>query len=240
MLFVVNEIYIICKQFSNHSLGIEPKASITGAAMPILSNNRQLWTYLGVLILIAALVLWISPVERSLGMGIKSVYAHVALTWTGMTALLAAGLLGLIASVSQRSALHAWLHAVGRVGVLFFTMGFAASLLSAKINWGGIFWGEPRIQASLRVVIAAGGVFLIAGSLRDRFRAILYLALALFMITSIDQATLVMHPRNPIGLSSSLKIQLTFAGLYLLMLSAAFLLTLTLKHRSYAPPPDSL
>ncbi|MDQ7065442.1 MAG: hypothetical protein Q9P90_14490 [candidate division KSB1 bacterium] len=197
--------------------------------MPTISSNRPLWTYLGLLFLAAALVLWFSPAERSLGTGIKSVYAHVALTWTGMTCLIAAGLLGLLATVSKRPALHAWLHAVGRVGMLFFTLGFATSLLSAKINWGAVFWGEPRIQASLRVVIAAAAVFLIAGSLRDRFRGLLYLALALFMIASIYQATLVMHPRNPIGLSSSLQIKLTFVGLYLFLLAAAALLAIAFR-----------
>ncbi len=229
VLFVVIYIYIFCNVLTDHSHGFEPKANFTGAAMSIFSNNRQLWASLGLLFLAAALILWISPEERSLGTGIKSVYAHVALTWTGMTGLLAAGLLGLIATVSQRSALHAWLHAVGRVGVLFFTLGFAASLLSAKINWGAVFWGEPRIQASLRVVIAAAAAFLLAGSLRGRFQGLLYLALALFMIASIYQATLVMHPRNPIGLSSSIPIKLTFAGLYLLMLAAAFLLAIAFK-----------
>ena len=44
---------------------------------------------------LAALLLWLAPAEQTLGSGITSVYVHVALTWTGMTGLIIAAVLGL-------------------------------------------------------------------------------------------------------------------------------------------------
>ncbi len=200
--------------------------------MPILSNNRQWWTYFGVLFLTAALLLWISPVEHSLGSGIKSVYVHVALTWTGMTVLILAGILGMVVGFTGHPVLHVWLQALGRVGMLFYALGFTASLLSAKINWGAVFWAEPRVQASLKVVVAFGLVLLLAPVLPERHRGWLYGLLAGFMVISVYRAALVMHPKNPIGLSTSVAIQLTFIGLYLLALMLALLLTAVFRQRA--------
>lgn len=46
----------------------------------------------------AALIVWIAPEERAFGAGIKWRYVHMALTWTGMTGVVVAGMLGVLAA----------------------------------------------------------------------------------------------------------------------------------------------
>ena len=57
------------------------------------------WWPLAVIVVLQIIVLQISPEERTLGGGIKPVYLHVSLTWTGMIFLAVNGLLGLAAAV---------------------------------------------------------------------------------------------------------------------------------------------
>ena len=99
--------------------------------------------------ILAALLLILAPTERTLGAGIKIVYLHVALIWTGMVGLLIAGLLGLALALTQRPSLLGWLQAVSWVGFGFFAVGTVVSLIAEIVNWGAVFWSEPRTASIL-------------------------------------------------------------------------------------------
>ncbi len=172
---------------------------------------------LGVILLLAAALVWLAPLEQSLGAGIKVVYLHVALIWTGMTGLTLAGVFGLGVLISGKRTGQAWTQVIGWVAVAFFAGGIGMSMLAAQINWGAIYWDEPRTVAMSRVLAVAVIVFVVTGwPLAERFKGLLSAGVAAFLAWSVFATPLVLHPENPIRTSPSLLIQFSFFGLFAL------------------------
>lgn len=181
---------------------------------------------LGVIALLAGLLLWRAPAEQTLGSGIKVVYLHVALIWVGMAGLGAAGIVGLATAVAgaaaPRSAWRAALSAVSWTALAFYAAGALVSLAAERINWGAIFWQEPRTAAILQVLAVAVIAQVAHGWPLDlRLKGLLHAAVAGFMFWATRRAGLVLHPDNPIGASSSAAIQFAFGGLFALFAIAA-------------------
>ncbi len=200
--------------------------------LTLWKSTRLTTAVLLTLSLLAALLTIIAPVERTLGSGIRIVYLHVSLTWVGMAGLLLAGVVGLALLIWPRPTLQQWLHVISYVAFGFYVVGAVVSLIAEEVNWGAIFWHEPR-TASVLQVVAVGVIVHVAGSWlpRARVQGLLHLALAGFMMWSTMRAELVLHPDNPVGLSSSGGIRLGFYGLTVLFGIAAMWLTLHLKAR---------
>lgn len=162
-------------------------------------------------------VLYISPEEKTMGPGIKSVYAHVALIWTGLLGMAIAALLGIALVIWGRPALNAWMQTIGWVTLGVLVLSAVVSMIAQIINWNGIFWDEPRSVAQFQTLAA----FIIALVVNQwlpwaRVRgAVMAVAVAVILFV-IRVAPLVLHPENPIGTSNSSAIQITFAVLFIL------------------------
>ncbi len=173
----------------------------------------------------AVLVLWLAPEEATLGRGIRSVYVHVALIWVGLAGFWAAGLLGAGLLVTGQARLFPWMRTIGWVGVGFFAAGLAMSAVASQVNWGAVFWQEPRMRSST-TSLAIALIVLLAMDwfpwLRVRGGLVTAVPLITYWLTTRTQ--LVLHPDNPIRTSESVAIQATFAGLFLLVGLAAGLL----------------
>ncbi|MCZ7670119.1 MAG: hypothetical protein M5U34_24555 [Chloroflexi bacterium] len=113
------------------------------------------WLILGGLLTTAVFFLYLVPQEATLGTGIRSVYVHVALTWTGMAGFVLAGLLGLAVLASGREKLARWMMVLGWVAYGFYVAGVATSAVASRINWGGVFWQEPRMMAAFNSLAIA-------------------------------------------------------------------------------------
>jgi hypothetical protein len=151
-------------------------------------------------------------VERTLGAGIRWVYVHVALVWSGALALaLAATAAGLLLATG-RLALAGWVQAVWRAGLAVFALGIGFSMVAASVNWGRVFLAEPRMAASLRF-LAVAVILQVFATWWPRPRVIAALALATFawFAWDVGGAQLVMHPRDPVRTATSVGIQATFA-----------------------------
>jgi len=148
-----------------------------------------------VLVLAAGLVI-IAPDERTLGSGIKPVYVHVGLTLAGMAGLIIAGALGLFGLLSSRNRFHAWMLATGRVGLLLYAAGVAASLVAAHVNWGGVTLEEPLLRMSV-MLLGVAWIAHLAMSLfsHARLHAALSVVPALFVDTdTFEVARLTQNP----------------------------------------------
>ncbi|MFQ5398098.1 MAG: hypothetical protein ACE5E7_00715 [Anaerolineae bacterium] len=189
------------------------------------NEQKRAWLFWGVLLSAAVIILWLAPEEQTLGQGIRSVYVHVALIWAGLAGLVIAGLLGLLLAATGSRRILAWLQVIGWVGLAFYAAGVGMSIVSSKVNWGNVFWQEPRMQVALNMLAVATLVQLaIAWLPWVRLRGVLAAGLIIVLAWSTLNAPLVLHPRNPIGSSSSSTIQLTFSALTLLsVLSAAWI-----------------
>lgn len=190
-----------------------------------VGGARRLLLALGGIVAVAAVILWLAPEEATLGQGIRSVYVHVALIWVGIAGFMAAGLLGLGLLITGDERLHLWMRTIGWVGVGFFAAGLAMSAISSKVNWGSVFWQEPRMRSSSTALAIAVIIMATMGWFPWlRLRGALMTAVPLIFYWLTARTELVLHPDNPIGTSDSLGIQVTFVGLFLLAGLAAGLL----------------
>jgi hypothetical protein len=188
------------------------------------------WIGLLILVLLGALILWFSPEEQDLGSGIRSVYVHVAFTWTGMSGIIVAGLVGLASALSNRPVLQKWANTITWIALAFFTAGLVMSIIAAGINWGGIFWQEPRTRTVLQVLafgLIVQGVSTWPVSLR--LKGALNFVLAAILLFLIFTTPLVLHPGNAASTAESSAIRFTFFGLYAVSLLAAALIVVAIR-----------
>jgi hypothetical protein len=203
-----------------------------GEMTTIFQSRRWTVLALSAIFLVAAVILWLAPEEQTLGSGIKSVYVHVALIWTGMVGLLLAGVLGLVTLVSGRHGPESWARSLAWLGLISFAAGLGMSVLAARVNWGAFFWQEPRTNVALQLLALALIVQVLSGwPLPVRLKGALRLLLILFMVWTTSNTPLVLHPGNAARNSGSLPIRLTFVSLFALTSLAAGWILLYLRLR---------
>ena len=177
----------------------------------------QSWLLPAALLLLMALLVWVAPIEQSLGQGIKIVYVHVGLIWAGMLGFALNGLLGLAVAATDSKKLADWLHVIGLVALVVFVVSVIVSLVAEQVNWGGIFWQEPRNMAVFSVTAVAIIVLVLNSWLPwRRVQGLLAAGLAAYAILTLPSAPMVMHPENPARSSSSMGIQYGFYGVFVL------------------------
>jgi hypothetical protein len=195
-----------------------------------ISRKNLLIGLLGTLALVT-LVTAMAPVERTLGERVRLVYFHGAWVWAGKVAFAsasAAGLIGLLLpgrNGSRRTWQRASL-ALGWAGMLFWLTYLPLSLLVQQMNWGGIFWDEPRWKIPLMFGIA--GILLQAGMfmLEDfRLAALGNLLFGVALWWALGTIQNVLHPDSPIFGSNSLSIQLFFGAILAVSLFFGAILT---------------
>ena len=165
------------------------------------------------------LVAMVAPAEATLGSGIRTVYVHVGLTWTGTAVFLLAAVLGVLVMFTNSRFLHDWMRPAAWVATGFYAAGVGMSMVASKVNWGAVFLQEPRMAAAINslgiallIQVAASWFpwLRLRGFLNAIFMVLLY------WVTYL--APLVLHPRDPIGTSSSTGIRSTFFVLFGLLL----------------------
>lgn len=184
--------------------------------------NKYAWLVPALTIVAAAFLVWRAPEERTIGAGIKIVYVHVSFTWAGMLGFCLAAVLGAILVVKPNQKIAAWNAVIAWVAWGWFAIGFLLSLWAAKVNWGAIYWQEPRVQAALHFLIISLCLMMVGRWLTSvRLRGALSAFLVFILMWSLLGTPLVMHPRSPIRASGSLAIKLTFLSMFLLSALAA-------------------
>ncbi len=207
-------------------------------------SRRRLWLLLATLALIGV-VTALAPLEKTLGARIRLVYFHGAWVWSGKVAFALAGLAGLAALVlpTARKRWAGWSLALGRCGLVFWLTYLPLSLLVQQLNWGGIYWDEPRWRVPaafgvaavlLQVALALINSPALTGLGNLAFGAALWIGLA-----NVEN---VLHPDSPIFGSGSTRIALVFTLLVALSLLCMAQIALWLHARMPAdqPPFDQL
>lgn len=204
--------------------------------MAFLRQKRIWWAGLLLTLAALALVTAFAPLERTLGEKARLVYFHGAWVWAGKAAFAAAAAAGLVGLLLKSYAWQKVSLAVGRTGMVFWLTYLPLSLWVQQMNWGGIFWDEPRWRIPLMFgmvgLLLQVGLTLI-GDLRLTSLANLVFGVALWwQLASIQN---VLHPDSPIFQSDSTRIQAFFVVLLLLSAIFGFLLAF----RLYVKDPDS-
>jgi len=180
------------------------------------------WLLLSGLLLSVLFLLYLAPEEATLGTGIRAVYIHVSLIWTGMAGLVLAGLLGLGVAVSANEPLARWMQTSSWVAYGFYLGGILMSAVASKVNWGGVFWQEPRMAASLNS-LAVATILLTLNTWVPwvRVRGLLQAIVPVLITWITNSAPLVLHPDNPMDAPEATGIRWAFIGLFLLFSAIA-------------------
>jgi hypothetical protein len=192
------------------------------------------WGAVALGLVAAALWAFLAPEERSLGSGIRMVYLHVSATWAGITFLYGAGILGCL-SLLLRSpdGFRGWLRSVWTAGLAAFAAGLLLSLMAAHVSWGGIFWAEPRMRASLGVVAVSLLALAVDTGVRgSRWKGLTWTVAALACFVILRSAGLFIHPDRPIRPTTPWSIRGTFLGMYALFLLTSAALASALPRQS--------
>ncbi len=208
-----------------------PKTQIIGQQQ---KPTRPLWIGLLLAGLAIALITWLSPLERTLGDRARLVYFHGAWVWAGKVAFAAAAMAGLV-GLTRRSAIwQRTSRALGYTGMIFWLTYLPLSLYVQQVNWGGIFWDEPRWRVPLMFGIAGLALQIGLALMNDlRLTSAANLIFGVALWWSLGSINNVLHPDSPIFQSNAVDIQVFFT--LLLVFSIAFgalLARLLYLHRS--------
>jgi hypothetical protein len=192
-----------------------------------MSKLKSPLTLFFITVIVIALLALFGPEEKSLGASVRIVYLHGAWVLAAELAFVAAGLAGLIALITRRSAFHNWSAALGRTGIFFWITYLPLSLWAMQSNWNGLFLAEPRFR--LAAIFAVTGVLLQVGLWLVNTDWITSAANLIFIVVLrlvFSTAENIMHPPpSPIFNSGNYVIIGFFLALITLTLLAAYFLT---------------
>ncbi len=178
--------------------------------------TRRFWQLIALCAVLAAIILLIMPLEKTLGQVIKIVYLHGALSRAGMLGMFAAGVTGVLHLLTRRPALARWTTGFLLSGWGFWIAHFIVSMPATRLTWGPwIAWGEPRVTMTLQLAAAGLIVLLVSRMVGDaRFTSAAAAGLAVAVAWMAGGTGVIRHPLDPIGTSPSA----TFQLIYLLLL----------------------
>jgi hypothetical protein len=177
--------------------------------------DRRMRLLFGTLLVLLALLLWLSPAEKTLGQAVKLVYLHGALVRSAVILFLLSLPVNLAALISMKKSWLRWGQALVWGAVAVWLAHTLFSMVTTYATWGiFIAWSEPRT----RFTFTAAGVSLllvVAAYLIDspRFSALVFVALAGVVVGLLPQLGLLRHPFDPIGTSSSTAIRAFYAAI---------------------------
>jgi hypothetical protein len=190
-----------------------PTALLSRENIPLLAAGA---------VALAAVALRLAPAEATLGQSVRFVYLHAALMWVGFGLLTVGGIAGWAFLIRRSKRLLEWSNGCSVVGLgLIVTTGLLG-IWTAKLTWGGMFWGEPRMAMLLKI-LAAGSA---AVAVRKLGGPPVAGAAANGLVAAAAWAwllgtRLVIHPANPIFTSESLAIKLFPVAIGFLLAFAA-------------------
>jgi hypothetical protein len=191
------------------------------------------------MMLLVALVALTAPEERTLGgPNARLVYVHGALVWAALLSWFIAAALGALAFFRRSERLHRASRALGRVGLLWWTLYIPVSVLAANATWANNSWNltfllEPRFQTAFQVMAVAlmAQAFQFFDS-RPMIGSAANIVIVGVMVFLLGVTERVLHPPAPVRDSDSLRIQAAFASMTVLLLLVSFQLARLRRRRN--------
>jgi len=157
-----------------------------------------------------------------LGPVLKLIYLHGALIITGLFLFTAVGLLSLT-SLFRNCSGFSLLFAIEKTAIIFWIAATVAGIITSILAWGGIFWGEPRLQATILISLISISIYFISSASENpKIISFLGIGLALSVWVLMIRAGKIMHPDNPFSVSES-SIRFSFVAITLVFLIASIL-----------------
>ncbi len=173
-------------------------------------------------LLTGIILIWLSPEDKELGWVLKLIYLHGALIETGLFLFTGVGLVSLI-SLFRKNPGFSLLFAIEKTVIVFWVAATVAGNITSQLAWGGIFWGEPRLQATILISLISVSIYFISSASENpKIISFLGMGLALSVWVLMIRAGRIMHPDNPFNVSES-SIRIFFVIITLVFLIASVL-----------------
>ncbi|MEW5707208.1 MAG: cytochrome c biogenesis protein CcsA [Actinomycetota bacterium] len=186
------------------------------------------------LVLLAVILAFIAPEEKTLGSYIRLIYIHAAVTWVGLALFAASGLLGvlyfivfLVQSKSKaeqaRDVLIRWSSASQSTAIIFWTASVVLGSFAASLTWGGNWWIEPRLRIAAFILVLALVFYQLRLTIADkRIWAGLNFSLPAVALILLKTTGKLVHPNNAFAKSDSIEIKVFAALITLVFIAVAF------------------
>ncbi len=194
----------------------------------ILAHLKRTWQRKRALVSVAILILmavllWLSPAEASLGNVVKIVYLHASAERISVYAFLAAAALGLAQLALRKGMPPQWTRAVLETAIVFWIAQFAISLPAQVLAWGGLAWNEPRVIEATWILSLTVLVYVVALWMDDpNWMAVAACAAAVIVVIVLRGGVNILHPFNAIAGSDSASIKFSYGAIVIGMGALAF------------------
>ncbi|MFN2121974.1 MAG: hypothetical protein ACK2UP_00590 [Candidatus Promineifilaceae bacterium] len=179
------------------------------------------WLVLALLLALFVAVVYMAPLEKTLGETIRLIYIHAAFTRAGMVGFYLCGMSGIIIALTNNAKIQSWTQTAAWVSFGLFVLGGLFSVFAQQASWGGVPFAEPRVRMSMTITAVIVIILLVNEWIPwIRVRGLLFTAIAGYILWVLPRTPLVLHPENAVGTSPSTWIRLAFpvlTGLAFLM-----------------------
>lgn len=194
--------------------------------------NRKEIAILTILFLAILGAVALTPAEGNIGWKIRLVYAHGAGVWAALGLFVLASVIAVL-SIFKRG-LGSLFLATEYVATGLWIISFLMAILATKIVWGAVFFAEPRMLTSLKVLSVSIAVdALLSLSKQPLVAATLLFTRTVAAFYWIAATELVMHPDRPV-LQSALDMKLHFVTVLVSIFLFALAVALIIKRRMEA------
>lgn len=166
-------------------------------------NPKKLPVGVIISLIVGIVLVLLAPEDQVLGPVLKLVYFHGALIGVGFFLFTVVGL-GSLISFFRKSSDFSLLFAIEKTAIVFWVAATIAGNIASQLAWGGIFWSEPRLQATIIISLISISIFFISSASENpKTISFLGIGLALSVWILMIRAGRIMHPDNPFSVSES-------------------------------------
>lgn len=173
-------------------------------------DRRDILTIPILTAILAALVA-ATPDEQALGSLLKFIYLHGGIATTGLALFVLTGISGLLFLLLKNRVFLEWSRTLKRVGLGCWVLYLLSSLVVAKLAWGGVFWGEPRLMAGISILLTVAAIMAVSAVYSsDRIEAVSNIMTTIAVVWLRLRAGLIIHPESPVTMADEAAIKLYF------------------------------
>ena len=182
--------------------------------------HRWTWPLFAGLLILLAVLLWLSPAEQTLGQAVKLVYLHGTLVRTAMIVFAISLPINLLALIRPQKNWATWGKAFVWGAATIWLAHTLFSMVTTYITWGiAIAWFEPRTRFTFAVA-GASVIFVAAAHFvnNTRFSSLSFTVLGGLILSLLPRLGIIQHPLDPIGTSTSDAIRAFYAAILVITL----------------------
>ncbi len=187
------------------------------------------------LVVIAGVTLLV-PAEQTLGSNLSLIILHGAWVWSGLIYFGLASFIALLAILSRDPILHLVSGSLAKTAMVFWLTYLPMSLLVMQLNWGGLFFDEPRWKIPFTFAVVGLLMQIGLALINQKVLTAAYnLVFGVSLWFGLSRSQTILHPESPISQSQSGSIPLFFGLLLTLSLLFGIQLTLWWMNRTAKP-----